>query len=144
MAGKMNKTNILFICKYNRFRSKVAEAYFKKISKNKRINVTSAGIIEVNKPFTPKEKNRKRYIKKIFNLKVNSNSRGINARLLESQERVIIVADDVPKQIFNNWRWKDKVEIWKIKDESGNNKENINKIVRAIQIKVKKLSKQLK
>lgn len=140
----MNKTNILFICKYNRFRSKVAEAYFKKISKNKRINVTSAGIIEVNKPFTPKEKNRKRYIKKIFNLKVNSNSRGINARLLESQERVIIVADDVPKQIFNNWRWKDKVEIWKIKDESGNNKENINKIVRAIQIKVKKLSKQLK
>ena len=34
---------ILFICKYNRFRSRVAAAYFKKINKNSKIKVESAG-----------------------------------------------------------------------------------------------------
>ena len=31
----MIKKNILFVCKYNRFRSKVAEAYFNSLNKNK-------------------------------------------------------------------------------------------------------------
>ncbi len=30
--------NIIFVCKYNRFRSRVAEAYFKKINKDKNIH----------------------------------------------------------------------------------------------------------
>ena len=42
--------SILFVCKYNRFRSRVAEAYFKKINKNKNISVKSAGIIKGNLP----------------------------------------------------------------------------------------------
>ena len=45
---KNKKTNILFVCKYNRFRSKIAEAYFNKINKNKLVSVKSAGIIRGN------------------------------------------------------------------------------------------------
>ena len=36
---------ILFICKYNAFRSKVAESYFNKMNKNKKIKAFSRGFI---------------------------------------------------------------------------------------------------
>ena len=35
---------ILFVCKFNRFRSKVAEAYFKKINRNRRIKERRFGL----------------------------------------------------------------------------------------------------
>jgi len=37
---------IAFVCKYNRFRSQIAEAYFNKLNKNKSIKVYSAGVIK--------------------------------------------------------------------------------------------------
>jgi len=36
---------ILFVCKHNRFRSKVAEAFFNKLKKNKKIKAESAGLV---------------------------------------------------------------------------------------------------
>jgi protein-tyrosine-phosphatase len=135
--------NLLFICKYNRFRSKFAEAYFKKINKNKNINVESAGIIEVDKPLCPNERTRNNYIQKEFGLYLSPKSRGISASLLEKQDKIIIVADDVPGIIFTNWRWKDKVQIWKIKDESASNLRNVNKLGKIIMKRVNKLVKQL-
>ena len=36
--------NIIFVCKWNRFRSKIAEAFFKKYNKNKDITCFSRGI----------------------------------------------------------------------------------------------------
>jgi len=53
---------ILFVCKYNRFRSQFAEKYFRRINKN--LKVSSAGIIKVDKPLTLGEKKRKNYVKK--------------------------------------------------------------------------------
>ena len=45
-------TNVLFICKYNRFRSKVAEAYFKNLIKeyDHEFKAKSAGIIRGQYP----------------------------------------------------------------------------------------------
>ena len=40
--------NILFVCKHNVFRSKIAEAYFKKVNQNREINAKSAGIIKAD------------------------------------------------------------------------------------------------
>ena len=37
--------NILFICRYNRFRSVIAEGFFKKYNKNKKHKAKSAGLI---------------------------------------------------------------------------------------------------
>ena len=120
--------NILFICKWNRFRSKFAEAYFKKINRNKRIKVKSVGLIEVNVPLRPGEKLRNKYIKKNFGLVLSTKSKGINVKTLEWADKIFIVADDVPKDIlFSHWRWKDKFTVWDIEDEPlGTNNKKIN------------------
>ena len=135
--------NILFICKYNWFRSKVAEVYFNKINRNKNIKAASAGIIEVNKPLTEGESNRNKYLKSKFKISFNTKSRGINSRLLEAQDKIIIVANDVPREIFSHWRICDKVEVWKVPDEKADNKRNINKSVGFIMDRVEKLVEKL-
>ncbi|MFW5846843.1 MAG: hypothetical protein ACOCUU_01665 [Nanoarchaeota archaeon] len=139
------KTNILFICKYNRYRSKIAEFYLKKYSKEKNLNikVQSAGIIPVNRPLSKDEAGRNQYLKKRFNIKFNIKSRGINYKLLEKQDKIIIVANDVPKIIFSGRKWKNKIEIWKVPDEKAVNKVNINKSVKIIKNKVEKLTEEL-
>jgi len=135
---------ILFVCKYNRFRSQFAERYFKKINRNKRIKAESAGIIEVNKPLTPDEKERNKFIKERFGLKLRRRSRGVNAKLLESVDKIIVTADDVPKEIFSGRKWKEKVSVWKIKDEKAADKKNVNKLGKLIIKKVDVLVKSLK
>ena len=50
----MKSKNILFVCKYNRFRSRVAEAYFKKINK-KNISAFSAGVFRGDYPLDKQE-----------------------------------------------------------------------------------------
>ena len=134
---------ILFICKYNRFRSKVAEYYFNKINKNKKIIVQSAGIIEVDEPLLGFERRRNQYILEKFGFNINDKSCGIKVSLLEKQDKIIVVANDIPLSIFNSRFWKDKVEIWKIKDEERDNVKNINKIVNQIIVRINKLNKDL-
>jgi protein-tyrosine-phosphatase len=135
---------ILFICKYNRFRSKFAEAYFKKINQNKNIKVQSAGIIKMDVPLTSTEKQRNSYINKKYNLSFKTTSREISSKLLREQDKIIIVANDIPKIIFNGRFWRNKVEIWKIPDEKEANEKNINKSVGVIIKKINKLIKTLK
>lgn len=130
---------ILFICKYNRFRSKFAEAYF--IKQNKKIQAESAGIIKMDVPLSPEEKERNNYIKEKFNISINGKSRGVSSRLLKKQDKIIVVADDIPKKVFNGRWWKDKVEIWNVPDEKFANKENIR---RSAKIMIKKINELIK
>ena len=101
------------MCKYNRFRSRIAEAYFKKINKNKRVKVASAGIFKggpVSKEVIS--------IGKKLGLKIKGVPRAISIKLLKWQSMVVIVADNVPKKLFsfNKKRGKETI-VWKIKDE---------------------------
>ena len=132
---------ILFVCKYNRFRSQFAEKYFRRINKN--LKVSSAGIIKVDKPLTLGEKKRKNYVKKKFEINLTPKSRGIKVSLLENQDKIIVIANDIPKSVFNHPNWKNKIIIWNIPDELGANKEKINKIVSFIMKKVDNLVKSL-
>ena len=50
----MKKINVLFICKWNRFRSKAAEAILQKFGKEN-YEIKSAGIRLYHEPFVPKE-----------------------------------------------------------------------------------------
>lgn len=134
---------ILFVCKYNRFRSKVAEAYFNKINKNPRIKVESAGIIQVDKTLTASEKRRNQYIRKEFNLNLSPISKGLKVRLLEKTDKIIVVANDIPKIIFNNPNDTSKLIIWKIKDERAGDIKKVDKLTRKIINKVNTLVKQL-
>jgi protein-tyrosine-phosphatase len=143
------KLNILFVCKYNRFRSRVAEAYFKKINKNKNIRAESAGII---KGWTPLDKNEVETARE-FGLDIMGEPRTLSTVLLKNQNKIIIVANNVPVSLFNDVAIADnyfrkfnkekKVVLLKVKDESGGNKENIRKIIKSIITKVNKLVKDL-
>ncbi len=135
------KREVLFVCKYNRFRSKIAEAYFKQINKNRLMKARSSGIIEMNNPLSFGEKERNRYLKKKHGIRFKIKSQGVSAKLLEKADKIIIVAGDVAKDIFNHHQWRNKVEVWKVKDESSANKKNIDLIVNQIKKKVKELVK---
>lgn len=123
--------NILFVCKYNRFRSKVAEAYFKKINKNKNLKAESAGLI-YDRPTDQKQKN---FAKK-YGIALKGKSRLLNLNLLKNQDLIVITADDVPKMLFN----KKKVLIWKIPDSVY----SIKLIMKKTKQLVKKLEKKWK
>ena len=118
------KENILFVCKYNRFRSKVAEAYFNKINKNRNITAKSLGIIKGN----PISKDAKIAAKK-YGLNIGGEPKTLSSKLLSKTNRIIIVADDVPKEIFKyKDRYLQKILVWKIKDDIKSISKIISKV----------------
>ena len=136
----MKKQNILFICKYNRFRSKIAEAYFKKINKNKNLKVKSAGIIK-GSPLSKFQK----AVAKEKGIKIKGPPQGLSTKLLKWQNVVIIVADDVPKSIFKeNEKYGKKTIVWNLPDVFTENKKETKKTISAIMKKVEELVRELK
>jgi protein-tyrosine-phosphatase len=137
-----DKMKILFLCKYNRFRSRVAEAYFKKINKNKKIKVESAGIIPGNFPLS------KEQIKaaKEFGIDIRGKIRGLDVNILRNNNLIIIVANDVPKKIFFfRGKYRYNIRIWKIPDvTTGKDMEGNKKAIRLIIKEVDKLANELK
>jgi protein-tyrosine-phosphatase len=135
------KLNILFVCKHNIFRSQVAEAYFKKINKDKKIDVKSAGIL-----LEDKVQNIIKIGKK-FGLKLKGNPDYMKSEYIQWADIIIIVADDVPKEIFKyNKEYINKVIAWKISDVYGKEfevKDRRIQIIKNIMKKVDELNKIL-
>tara|TARA_Y100000310_G_scaffold1683_1_gene2130 strand:- start:401 stop:1306 length:906 start_codon:yes stop_codon:yes gene_type:complete len=138
---KMNKINILFVCRYNRFRSRIAKAYFKKINKNKNIRVKGAGAIQGSYPLEKIEIN----IAKEFNLNINGKPQGLSTKLLKWLDIAVITADNVPIDLFKGTKKRGKkVIVWKIRDIIKlDDKSGMRKLVRQIIKKVDVLNKQL-
>lgn len=129
--------NILFICRHNMFRSKVAESYAKKLIKEnkiKNIKVKSAGIIKGNYPLMNYQKRESR----LLGIRIKGKPVGVSIKLLNWADKIIIVADDVPKQIFEYFDNRYNVKVWNIKDEYIDNKQNLVKIIKSIMKNVKK------
>lgn len=135
-----NKTNILFVCRYNRFRSRIAEAYFKKINKNRNINVRSAGLFK-GMPLSPETiKNAKR-----FGLDIIGRVNGLSSSVIKNQNIIVVVADDVPSQVFDKSRKMGKrVLLWNIKDANYKNQKSVEKVIKKIIKKVNSLNDELK
>lgn len=141
--------NILFVCRHNVSRSRIAEAYFKKTNKNPKIKVKSAGLF-------PGNVNEKSHLDEIkicskMGLNIRGNSKPITLSLLKKwQDLIIIVADDVPVSIFTSRSYAEKTKVWKIKDAwkirdyHGSNQETIQHIVKQIMKRVDKLVEELK
>lgn len=112
--------NILFVCKANRFRSRVSEAIFNHYNKNKKIGVKSAGAgldplrdyvanIVIN---TLKEKG----------IKMNDEkSKPVNENLIKWADKIIITADNVSPSLFP----KEKTEVWLIPDADESEIEKV-------------------
>ncbi len=135
----VKKVNILFVCRYNRFRSRVALAYFNKINKNKNIKAKSAGLIR-GMPLNPKTVS----IARKLGFNISGKPKGLSSKLLAWQNLTVIVADDVPEQVFDrNKKYGKKVINWKIKDAEEYNIKEIKRLIRDITKKMDELNKQL-
>jgi len=140
----MKTKNILFVCKHNMFRSKIADAYFRKINKNKKIKVSSAGII---KGFYPLNKNEVELAKEM-GINMVGNPRGLSIELVKKQNLIVIVADDVPREIFDRKEYINfkttKIVEWKVQDEPyADNFVKMKKIIKIIMKKVEELNQEL-
>lgn len=136
MKNKMK--NILFVCKNNRFRSRVARAYFNKINKNKEIKAESAGLIGGT------GLNRFQVaVTRKFGINIKGRPRGLTDSLLLKQDLIIIVADDVPKLIFKKYiqKFNKKVIVWKIRDTDE--KKKAEGVIKRIMKRVEQLNKKL-
>lgn len=124
--------NILFICKHNRFRSKVAEALFKKYASKD--NVKSAGMkLDIGFPYVaPVVKE----VLKEYGIKhVEDKPQLINKQLIGWAEKIIVVADDVSPDNFP----RDKIEVWSIQDCHQDDEEGIRFRVNDIEKRIKKI-----
>jgi|SRR3989344_850609 len=135
---------ILFVCKYNAFRSRVTEEYFRKINKNRNVSVLgSRGIIMGGNSDTA----QREVSRKILGVNIAKRKPlPLKIKDMKEADRIIVVANDIPKVIFNYWNAPimKKIVIWEIKDEQKRNKRNIRKIVLAIKRKIDRLNKKLR
>jgi len=126
---------ILFVCKHNRFRSKVAEVLFKKY--NKRIKVKSAGTCL---DYIPVSENVVKALKEFGVKRINRKPKKITKGMISDSDLIVIVADNVSrKEIPGN----KKIIRWKISDVSQEDYEGILKIIKLIDIKIGKLMRDL-
>jgi protein-tyrosine-phosphatase len=126
---------LLFVCKYNRFRSKVAECIFNALNKDKKIKAESAGLLmDASRQYI--EKN----VLKIMNkkgYKLRGMPRQLTSGLVKNFDVVVIVADNVNKEFFADF--KGKIIKWKISDCKACELGRILEIVDEIEDKVKRL-----
>lgn len=131
--------NILFVCKYNRFRSKVAEDYFNKINKNPELKAKSAGIIK-GSPIDQIEKR----ICRSLGIDLRGSPQGISTKLLKWHNVIVVVANNVPIELFkDNKKYGKKLIVWRIPDAKSDSEAEIMQIVNQIKLKLDSLIKMI-
>jgi len=133
------KKHILFVCRYNRFRSVLAEAFFNKYNKNKDVIAKSAAPIKG----MPLGDNVKKLAKE-FKVKIKAKPHGLTSKLMKWQNITVIVADDVHEGLFDkNKSYGKEVISWYIPDVKDNDIKSMRKITQKIKNKVIELIKTL-
>jgi protein-tyrosine-phosphatase len=130
--------NILFICRHNKFRSKIAEAYFNKINQNENLKAESAGIFQGSYPFSETEM----AIGENLGINIVGKPRAISTDLLRWQDVIIAITDDLPEGLFNYGTHNYNVIRWEIKDNYDGDKEEIENIVNEIINRVEEFVKE--
>ena len=128
---------ILFVCKHNKFRSKVAEAIFKKLNKNKEIKAKSKGVLlDEDSPYVApivvKFMKERGYI-------IGGKPKKIKINEINKYDLLIIVADNVDSNFFISFGFKGKIVKWKIPDCDETDYKCIKKDIDEIEKKIKEL-----
>ncbi len=137
--------NILFVCKHNRFRSKVAEALFRHHYKGEIAKVKSAGIaIDIMHPYVARA-----VMSEMRQRGISMRDEGavkIDSFLLKWADRLIIVANNVSPDMFRDKEMIQgkPVTFWDIPDVSETDVQGIRKRVNDIELNVLALVKNLK
>lgn len=123
---------ILFICKYNRLRSKIAENLFRYYDKDKKHQVKSAGLRSyLLSPFiVPRAKQllEQRGVK-VF----DDSSMMVNGYLLKWSDKIVVVADDISIDIFPN----EKTQVWEVSDIDDKDDRKVAVKIDEIEVLVK-------
>jgi protein-tyrosine-phosphatase len=128
-------SRILFVCKYNRFRSKVAECIFNALNTDKKVRAESAGLLmDASRLYI--EKNVLKIMGK-KGYKLRGVPRQMTSKLVKDFDVVVIVADNVDKKFLSGFRG--KIVKWKISDCKACERGRIKEIVNEIENRVKKL-----
>lgn len=134
------KIMILFLCKFNRFRSQVAEVVFNKLNKNPKYKAVSAGFIRGS----PLDKNQTESSMEM-GYPISSKPKGVTSKMLKETKYHIIVADDVPRGILNeSTKYGKKLIVWKIHDAKSDDKKEVRRIIKEIEAEVKGLVRELR
>lgn len=130
---------ILFVCKHNRFRSKVAECIFNKQNKNPRYRAESAGILlDPIRPYVSEN------VVKVIKEKgyvVKGKPKQFNKKMLRAFDILVIVANNVEEELFSEF--KGRVLRWNIFDCDECDVNSIKKIIDEIERKVRELINML-
>lgn len=130
--------NILFVCKHNRFRSKVAEALWHALVKDERFAVKSAGIArDAMRAYVAA--NVYRAVEERGAKIVDEQSHAVSEQAIRWAECIVVVADNVDIRMFPA----EKTEVWKIRDADESELEKIRVSTRAIEKRVVELAKRL-
>lgn len=134
---------ILFICKFNRYRSNIALALFNKYNKNKKIKARASGIIQ-----GPKVNKKQKSVAKEFGVKLKDNPKPLTEANFNWADLVILIGNDMPKSLFDNIEGnKRKVIRWKLEDIMQfdlDYHEKTKKLTNKIENNIKKLVASLK
>lgn len=129
--------NILFVCRYNRFRSRIAEALFNHYNIRSNVQVRSAGISPdydgmyiLPQAARALDSLRIKYVDKKADM--------VNDSLLKWADKIFIVADNVPLELFP----KEKVSQIDVPDAWSTEEETMLTL-RQIEKYIKKLAKDL-
>lgn len=129
---------VLFVCKHNRFRSKVAESIFNKLAEGKAKAESRGLFLDEIRPYVED------IVIKI--MKEKGYSIGGKPKQLEFQEMkqfdvLAVLSNGITKDFFDNF--KGRIFIWNVKDTDASNIKEIHRIVDEIEIKVKDLIAKL-
>ena len=122
------KKTVLFVCKHNIFRSRIAEYYMDKT----KFNVSSGGLFAPGGKLHPMQE-------KVINKLgiVLSESTPISFTTLRNTDILIIVADDVPSSLFDSVLYGEMEIInWIIPDVLNGEQKDIEKTIKLIEKKV--------
>jgi len=126
---------------HNRFRSKVAEAIFNKLNKNKKISADSGGLlIDEIRPYVAQE------VIKIMKEKgyvIGGIPKKVNVANINDYSTLIIVANNVEPEFFISSGYKGKIIWWKIKDVSELDSDGVTEKINEIEKRVKGLFREL-
>ena len=116
----MNK--ILFVCRYNRFRSRIAAAYFKRLHSN--FEIKSAGLVRGN----PVDKNQIKVARE-FRLNISGRPKAMSSKILEWADKIIVVAVKVFDDGKGNY---EKVKILRVKDTGKNSISTMRRVAKDV------------
>jgi len=130
---------ILFVCKHNRFRSKVAEAIFNKLNKNKNFHAESAGLyLDEERPYI--EENIVKVMSK-RGYEVGGKPRKLTKSLMKKFDLIILLLSPSDKIRLSNFS--EEIIRWNVLDCSASDIQKLNQIINKIELKIKNLLQKI-